>query len=365
MRYIPLALLAACAVLPASAQRVVLDNGSLTLGSGTLTVRDTLDVGVNGRLNEVGGRLVSPATTDPISVRAPTALDIGGLGFVITSAQNPGIVTVTRIPEVQTGVAGVSIARAYDVTAETNTGLDATVVFRYDDTELNGLDESTLSLFRSTDDGATWTEVGGTVDPDANTITATNVDGFSLWTAAASGALPVELVAFTATADGDGVWLRWTTASESNNAGFGVERETTSGWTEAAFVAGRGTTSEQTSYTRRVAGLAPGTHRFRLRQIDTDGAATLSATVEALLGLDAPTLLEVWGPRVRFAVAAAGPARVEVFSVLGQRVAVLHDGALGAATVREAALPGDLARGVYVVRLTAAGHVATAPVVVR
>lgn len=365
MKIFSLALLTAAAAIPASAQRVVLNNGSLTLGSGTLTVHDTLDVGGNGLLREVGGRLLAPAKTDIVRLDAPSAVDVGGLGFVITSSQNPGNTRVTRIPEVQTGVAGVSIARAYDVDAETDTGLNATVVFRYDEAELNGLTEANLTLFRSTDGGATWNEVGGTVDTDANTITVTGVDGFSLWTAGESGALPVELVAFTATTDGDGVWLRWTTASESNNAGFSVERETAGGWSEAAFVAGRGTTSERTNYARRIAGLGPGTHRFRLRQVDIDGTATVGPTVEAAIGLDAPTLLQVRGSQVRFGLQTAAAARVELYSVLGQRVAVLHNGPLGAAEVHDVALPDDLARGVYVVRLTAGDRSASTTVVLR
>ena len=71
------------------------------------------------------------------------------------------------------------------------------------------------------------------------------------------------------------------------------------------------------------------------------------------------------GSQVRFAVQTAGPARVELYSVLGQRVAVLHNGPLGAAEVRDVALPDDLARGVYVVRLTAGDRAASTPVVVR
>src|SRR5690606_28712319 len=93
-----------------------------------------------------------------------------------------------------------------------------------------------------------------------------------------SSTLPGELVSFTATLDGpDGV-LAWQTASETNNAGFEVEHtavETRRGaslpWQRLAFVAGRGTTAEPQSYTYRAAGLEPGRHVFRLRQVDYDG----------------------------------------------------------------------------------------------
>ncbi len=43
------------------------------------------------------------------------------------------------------------------------------------------------------------------------------------------------------------------------------------GWRTLAFVEGQGTTTEAHAYTHRVEGLAPGTHRFLLRQVDFDG----------------------------------------------------------------------------------------------
>ena len=67
------------------------------------------------------------------------------------------------------------------------------------------------------------------------------------------------------------------------------------------------------------------------------------------------------GPSVRFAatVPGAGPVRVDVFDVLGRRVAVLHDGVL-AAGLHPLALDGqDLAPGSYVARLSAAGVAAS------
>ena len=58
-------------------------------------------------------------------------------------------------------------------------------------------------------------------------------------------------------------------------------------------------------------------------------------------------------------VPAAGPAKVEVFDLLGRRVAVLHDGPLSAAehafTFRAASLPA----GLYVVRASGEGFVET------
>ncbi len=49
-----------------------------------------------------------------------------------------------------------------------------------------------------------------------------------------SQVLPVELVAFSATPDGDAIRLAWTTASETGNNGFDVQMDAGSGWYSAA-----------------------------------------------------------------------------------------------------------------------------------
>src|SRR5690606_29688855 len=71
----------------------------------------------------------------------------------------------------------------------------------------------------------------------------------------ASGALPVELAAFTARADGHDVVLRWRTMSERNNAGFAVERAHGAQWHESAFVPGHGSTTAPSAYEHRLEGL--------------------------------------------------------------------------------------------------------------
>ncbi len=69
------------------------------------------------------------------------------------------------------------------------------------------------------------------------------------------------------------------------------------------------------------------------------------------------------GARVSFATAEAGAARVSVVDVRGREVAVLVDGPVAAGR-HEVRLGGDLAAGVYVVRLETAGTVLTRRAVV-
>ena len=115
--------------------------------------------------------------------------------------------------------------------------------------------------------------------------------------------LPVELTSFAATADGGAVVLSWTTASETNNAGFEVEHRSgdaagtamSSVWQRLAFVEGRGTAVEAQTYGFRAEGLAPGTHRFRLKQVDYDGVFEYSPEVEVVVEVPRRLALEAPG----------------------------------------------------------------------
>jgi hypothetical protein len=138
---------------------------------------------------------------------------------------------------------------------------------------------------------------------------------------------------------------------------------------DAGSVAAAGTTTEAQAYAFRLDGLAPGTHAFRLRQIDLDGTATRSEAVEATVRPTAPATLLAWpNPVTRGAAtvtltlrpdAADGPAPVTValFDVLGRRVRTLHDGPMAATgePVRLRLRAEGLASGVYLLRATGPG----------
>ncbi len=174
-----------------------------------------------------------------------------------------------------------------------------------------------------------------------------------------SSVLPVELTTFTALADGADVLLQWSTASESGNAGFAVERHDPlspgAAWREIAFVPGAGTTTEAQRYRHTAADLAPGPHRFRLKQIDFDGTFAYSPAVEVAVGLPDAFALTPPAPnpfstqtQLTLSVQQTQHVRITVHDVLGRRVAQLHDGTLTAGTVHRFTLDGaGWAAGLY------------------
>jgi len=176
-----------------------------------------------------------------------------------------------------------------------------------------------------------------------------------------SDPLPVELVAFTASLDSKTAIVKWRTASETNNAGFEVQHRPpdASGFSEIDFVDGTGTSTKPRSYRARVEDLASGLHRFRLRQVDTDGSAhttdpvSVRVEVKQELALRPPTPNPVrQSTRLAFTVKRDGPATAALYDVLGQRVRTLYDRPAQAGREHEVEVSArGLSSGTYFVRL--------------
>jgi hypothetical protein len=182
-----------------------------------------------------------------------------------------------------------------------------------------------------------------------------------------AGGLAVEMTSLAAMVNEGGVTLQWATASESNNAGFEVEHEQDGHFVSIGFVEGAGTTSEPTYYTYEATGLPSGANRFRLRQIDVNGAFSYSSIIEVLIT-----------PKEEFSIVNAFPnpaheeativvlsrqereVTVSLFDATGRQVRILHDGIVGAGDPLSLTLDTrGLASGVYLVRATGDDHMAS------
>jgi hypothetical protein len=159
-----------------------------------------------------------------------------------------------------------------------------------------------------------------------------NTDGArNAFTVPATGALPVQLTAFSATATPSRrVQLAWATASELNNDYFEVEHSL-DGRTFATVgrVAGHGSSQQPLTYS--FTDTAPGavaTHYYRLRQVDRDGTSTFSpvqvvtlaagSSLVQLAAVPNPTTADNLHLSVQYQGLAAVPAVLTVHSLLGQ-----------------------------------------------
>ena len=182
----------------------------------------------------------------------------------------------------------------------------------------------------------------------------------------AAATLPVEMAGFDATPSDGQVELQWTTLSETNNAGFNVQRriDENRGWEVLDRVVGAGTTTERQTYrfTDKELPYEASSVEYRLQQVDVDGTESFTEPVALeLAGVDRIELLGTTPnparshAAVRFAVPAdAEDARLVLFDLLGRQVRSL---AVTGSGRQKATLDTDgLATGTYFLRLTAGGQ---------
>lgn len=219
------------------------------------------------------------------------------------------------------------------------------------------------------------TNANGTGDVDVRINSDNSVTLFVLATNNGIGsyttttALPVEMTAFDAVRNDDVVELTWRTASETNNAGFHIQRAANdAAFTDIGFRAGAGTTTETQTY-RFVDANVPveaQTLRYRLRQVDVDGSTRFSpvVTVETTVPDAVQLLGSVPNPvsnqaQIRYALPQAMDVELAVFDVLGRRVATLARGTKPARKHIAQVDASNWSSGTYLVRLTAGSQVVT------
>jgi len=189
-----------------------------------------------------------------------------------------------------------------------------------------------------------------------------------------SSALPVELGAFDAVQDGQAIQLTWHTLSETNNAGFAVERRSraSSQFEKIGFVKGKGNTTSSTLY-RYTDNNLPFTAKhlvYRLRQVDTDGSISYHGPV--LVKIQTRQDIKLHPPfpnpateRITLRYEVLKPTRVRVFlyNILGRRVQNISDEWVKGGTENTFSTEG-LASGTYIIRLETSEWVATQKITV-
>lgn len=189
----------------------------------------------------------------------------------------------------------------------------------------------------------------------------------SAWISDSTGGhvtLPVELTTFTGAQSLNTIRLAWTTATESNNYGFEIEKLSTGSWVRIGFVAGAGTSNASHQYAFVDNAAAAGATSYRLKQIDRDGTCAYSKVIEVVftssvkefkLNANYPNPFNP-STRVSFTVAKSGPAVLKVYNVIGQEVAVLFNGMAEAGVVTTVTFDASAqASGVYFSVLESSG----------
>jgi hypothetical protein len=205
--------------------------------------------------------------------------------------------------------------------------------------------------------------------------------------------LPVELTSFTGFVNNDNIMLSWATATEVNNYGFEIERNTPLNplsrgevedvWEKIGFVNGNGNSNSPKSYSFVDDDVSAGSYLYRLKQIDNDGKFEYSKTVEVLIIKPDAFALEQNYPnpfnpatKIKYTIPTSpqsppsegGEAKqgwftvLKVYDVLGNEVATLvnetqQPGIYEVEFNAGTGLAGSISSGVYFYRLQAGDFV--------
>jgi hypothetical protein len=291
------------------------------------------------------------------------------------------------IQSVSCGSSGCTASIDYEV--ETNTGNAAyplTVDFYAADSEQSGegkiyLKTQEYSSSQANNTASVGIDLSNFSNVDRNDYFVATVTDASGNTSEFFGPpgeqLPVELASFEARQAGeDAARLTWTTASETGNAGFRVQRRkapedgSPGSWQKVGFVDSKaegGSSTEALTYRFTAEDLGVGTHEFRLKQKDLDGSAhahdpvTVELQMQEALRLGAPAPNPVSGrATLSFAVQEQAEATLALYNTLGQRVATLYRGTPQAGEQETTQVDATgLSSGTYFLRLRANGQTQT------
>lgn len=142
--------------------------------------------------------------------------------------------------------------------------------------------------------------------------------------------LPVELTSFTALASKNEILLNWTTATETNNYGFEIQRKHSSNnFVTIGFVKGNGTTSEVNGYYFYDRNFSNGKNIYRLKQIDYSGTFEYSNEIE-VTSIPNEYSLEQNYPNpfnpstiIKYNLRESSKVKVNVYNITGVRVRTL------------------------------------------
>jgi hypothetical protein len=163
-------------------------------------------------------------------------------------------------------------------------------------------------------------------------IKAYNVTGSSAYSNIALVSLPVELTSFAANVSVSKVNLTWKTSTETNNAGFNVERKSfdSNEWNTLSFIKGNGTTTEPKSYSFNDENISAGKYLYRLKQVDYNGMFEYSNEIEVLVSTPDKFALNQNYPNpfnpstsIEFQLPKESFVTLKVYNILGVEIATL------------------------------------------
>lgn len=176
--------------------------------------------------------------------------------------------------------------------------------------------------------------------------------------------IPVELTSFVASVSEGKVLLNWTTATEMNNSGFFVEKNSGNGFETIGFVSGNGTSTNQMNYSFADKFVKSGVFTYRLKQVDFDGSYNYSPEIIVDAENINPTDFSLrqnypnpFNPSttINFSLPVDSKVTLKVFNVLGQEVITLINSNMTAGYHDVKFNASAINSGVYFARIDVSG----------
>lgn len=176
--------------------------------------------------------------------------------------------------------------------------------------------------------------------------------------------IPVELTSFTSEANENDVILNWTTATETNNKGFEIERSHSGEFFVIGFVSGMGTTSEPHNYSFIDKNVEAGHYSYRLKQVDFDGNFEYSEIVEVFVNAPCNFSLSQNYPNpfnpsttIKYSIPTTEFVTLKIYDLFGQEVSTLVNEQKPQGIYIVNFDGSNLASGIYLYKITAGNFV--------
>lgn len=165
----------------------------------------------------------------------------------------------------------------------------------------------------------TGTTTAGTVETAA---ALTAFSPFTLGSRNSVNPLPVELLTFTGQSTGLGNQLLWTTASETNNDYFDLERSADENFSKVATIAGHGNSASNINYDFLDETPLNGINYYRLKQVDYDGNFKYSNVISIMNDSEDSNVIVYPNPtNDQIQIISSGDiATLEIYNSVGQLV---------------------------------------------
>jgi hypothetical protein len=228
-------------------------------------------------------------------------------------------------------------------------------------------------VWKSMDSGNNWSAVGtpqNVSGSDPRRIINIPTTSFFIWTISSEDIpMPVELAFFTSNVISRDVKLNWITATETNNAGFEIQKseirsQKQEEWVKVGYINGNGTKTTPTNYTFEEKKLNLGKYNYRLKQIDYNGNFEYH-NLNGIIEIGVPNKFNIsqnypnpFNPttKIDFELPYDSKVSIKLYDIRGREVMTIMNDQRPAGYYTEQMNGNNLSSGTYFYRINAEGN---------